>query len=81
VLRQQGHQEGAMGAGGGQAARRLRPGQRTRQLAHSPQARGYVLYCTCSSPVDIEPGRLLVSSFLNTELAACWCRRRARLQG
>uniref|UniRef100_A0A804RPU6 Uncharacterized protein n=1 Tax=Zea mays TaxID=4577 RepID=A0A804RPU6_MAIZE len=40
VLRQQGHQEGAMGAGGGQAARRLRPGQRTRQLAHSPQARG-----------------------------------------
>lgn len=54
VLRQQGHQEGAMGAGGGQVARRLRPGQRTRQLAHAPQARGYVrTYVLCSS---VEPG-------------------------
>jgi hypothetical protein len=48
VLRQQWDQEGTVGAGGGQAARRLRPGQRCRKLAHAPQARGYVR--TCSVP-------------------------------
>jgi hypothetical protein len=39
VLRRQGREEGAVDAGGGQAARRLRPGQWVRQLAPAPQAR------------------------------------------
>jgi len=40
VLRQdQGAQEGALDAGGGQAPRRLHPGQRPRELAPAPQAR------------------------------------------